>query len=74
MRARRTGALGNEVVIPRDEARTVPGEDGWDGFARDAGGMTGDFLPQRRQASIRVQLLAVGLIIAVAVGAVYALT
>jgi hypothetical protein len=36
--------------------------------------MTGDFLPQRRQASIRVQLLAVGLIVAVAVGAFYALT
>jgi hypothetical protein len=36
--------------------------------------MTGDFLPQRRQASLRIQLLSVVLIIAVALGAVYVLT
>jgi hypothetical protein len=37
-------------------------------------GMTGDFLPQRRQASLRTQLLTVVLLIAVAAGAIYVLT
>jgi hypothetical protein len=37
-------------------------------------GMTGDFLPQRRQASLLTQLLTVVVIIAVAVGAIYVLT
>jgi hypothetical protein len=36
--------------------------------------MTGDFLPQRRQASLRTQLLTVALLVAVAAGAIYMLT
>lgn len=37
-------------------------------------GMTGDFLPQRRQASLLTQLLTVIVLIAVAVGAIYILS
>jgi hypothetical protein len=37
-------------------------------------GMTGDFLPRRRQASLRTQLLTVAGLIAVAAGAIYVLT
>jgi len=36
--------------------------------------MTGDFLPQRRQASLLTQLLTVIVLIAVAVGAIYVLS
>jgi len=36
--------------------------------------MTGDFLPQRRQASRLTQLLTVVVLIAVAAGAIYVLT
>jgi hypothetical protein len=36
--------------------------------------MTGDFLPRRRQASLRTQLLTIIAIIAAVVGAWYALT
>jgi hypothetical protein len=37
-------------------------------------GMTGDFLPRRRQASLLTQLLTVVVLIAVAAGAIYVLT
>jgi hypothetical protein len=37
-------------------------------------GMTGDFLPRRRQASLRTQLLTIIAIVAAVVGAWYALT
>jgi uncharacterized protein (UPF0333 family) len=36
--------------------------------------MTGDFLPRRRQASLRVQLLTVVLLVAAVVGGWYLLT
>jgi hypothetical protein len=35
--------------------------------------MTGDFLPRRRQASVRTQLVAVVLVVAAAIAAVYLL-
>ena len=37
-------------------------------------GMTGDFLPQRRQASLLTQLLTVIVLIAVAAAAIYLLS
>jgi hypothetical protein len=37
-------------------------------------GMTGDFLPQRRQASLLAQLLTIVVIIAAAIGAWFLLT
>jgi hypothetical protein len=36
--------------------------------------MTGDFLPRRRQASVRTQLLTIVALIAAAVGGIYMLS
>ncbi|GAA1588878.1 hypothetical protein GCM10009789_48170 [Kribbella sancticallisti] len=37
-------------------------------------GMTGDFLPNRRQASVRTQLLAVVVLVAAVAGGIYLLS
>ena len=48
--------------------------DGWRRFAAHSWSMTGDFLPRRRQASVRIQVLTVVLLIAAAALAIFLLS
>ena len=69
-------SLGMRSSPPNDDlghAKTVLEADVRKLSRPQAGTMTGDFLPRRRQASVRTQLVTVVLVVAAATGAVYLL-